>query len=175
MKVSIIRQNHLNGDRTIKLIVLLVCLASGKYLLRFVSADVLYFLLWPTSFLVRLFTGIEFEWLPGVGFCSDQGIVIESSCSGAGFFLLTVALGVFHLLDLPVSRAVRYVPACVMLGFAATVVFNSFRIISSMYVLDQTLVSASMLHKSIGIVTFLIGLLLYNYLLSRITRKSGLL
>jgi exosortase K len=153
--------------RTIALLLLFLLTGIFKYLLRFVSVDHLQPVLAPTAFIVSAFTGLHFSWMPSEGFYNQAaGVLINESCAGSGFFLLCWALCVFHYVRIRPKGNIPVLIALMFLAFHVTVLINAFRIISSLCFLDFTFVGAAVpaLHKTIGIITFLSGLMAFNFI-----------
>src|SRR5262249_37765699 len=98
------------------------------------TADVedLRWILWPTSTLVAFLDGSTFEFERGAGYLSRElFVVIEKSCAGLNFMIAASGLASFVLSRDRggVRPGVWVVGQSLVLGYAATVVVNTIRIL----------------------------------------------
>lgn len=137
-------------------------LCSGFYLwLRQAPPDAPFFLLAPISQLSSVLSGVQFVFVPEIGFCgtspSATAIIIEKSCSGGNFLIILFSLLVFTQLQ----RLPRFTGK--MLVFAGILVFSclssiitsALRVAASILLLDISFeVSPVLVHNIIGILTY---------------------
>src|SRR6185295_16039739 len=79
---------RINWQRTAQFLVMLVCAAGVKLYYSTASVNQLRWILAPTTFLVQLVTGYQFEFESYAGYIkSDRTFVIAASCAGVNFLI----------------------------------------------------------------------------------------
>ena len=137
----------------------------------FANNNDLTFLLKPTDKLVGLVFGSQSIFLADNGFFHEKiNIVIEKSCSGFNFlilsFLLFAYLGLKYF-DKQLHKILT-IPTALFCAYLFTVFVNASRIIASVIVRNQTIglfpEKQSLLHEVVGIVTNFLSLVVAYYL-----------
>lgn len=133
------------------------------------AVEDLRWILWPTSTLVGLASGADFDFEAGEGYLSrERFFLIEKSCAGVNFMIAAVGLAGFGL-----SRrahgwrsGARIVAQSLGLGYAAAVVVNTARILLAMSIASAGLASGwwtdTRIHRLEGIVVSFAGLALLD-------------
>ncbi|MBK9578376.1 MAG: exosortase K [Fibrobacteres bacterium] len=81
----------------IKAVVLLVLLGVGKFSLRWEQPEHVRWALAPAVGLVEALLHVPFSWVAGQGYRNaDLRILVDHSCAGSGFFLMSVVLCFWH-------------------------------------------------------------------------------
>jgi exosortase K len=144
------------------------------------GADQLAFLLRPTAALVGYATAHEFVPERGAGFfCRELQLMIAPVCSGANFLIVaftTLVLGFSARTGRP-SRKLAWFFASAGLAYLATVLINAARITLSLGLaepLRATALSPAALHRLLGVVTYLGGLLALYTIAGRLFTKRTL-
>ena len=120
----------------------LTCLAGIFLLLTLkiyysrTDSDGLLWILAPTAWWVRTFSGIPFEYLPHAGYVNHSfRFVIAASCSGIQFLIVSASLLLFSFLPRIRRRkdGFGWLGISFFVSYVFTVLVNSFRIILSLY------------------------------------------
>lgn len=153
------------------LMVLFILLKLGY---KVADNDQLGFLLKPTDKFVGVITSSQSVYLPESGYYHEQlNIVIDKSCSGFNFWLLTFALLTFLSLKyLPKhSHKAISIPASLVFAYVITIFTNTSRIVASILIQSQSYPimesNGPVVHEAIGIVTNLTFLILIYYITER--------
>ncbi|MBK8801447.1 MAG: exosortase K [Fibrobacteres bacterium] len=81
----------------IKAVILLVLLGAGKFGLRWEQPEHVRWALVPAVSLVEALLHVPFSWVAGQGYRNaDLRILVDHSCAGSGFFLMSVVLCFWH-------------------------------------------------------------------------------
>jgi len=141
-------------------------LALGKFSLRFMQPDFLYPVLRALSWCVGTVLQIPFQWVPGHGF-ANQGlhIVIDHSCSGSGFFMLLIAMGVWNSTIPNGWQLLKLLGWLIPLAFLLTMGVNIVRLILVLGLLihiPSMQAHQSDLHLASGVFLFAGFLILYH-------------
>ena len=157
--------------------------AVGLFLLlkfAFTLADNndLTFLLKPTDKFVGLLTGSHSVYLSESGYFHEHlNIIIDKSCSGFNFWILSFLLFTFLTLkhfDKALSKTLT-IPISLIGAYFLTIFVNTARIFASIVVQKQTnnifLNQQHIIHESIGIITNLSFLILAYIIIEKILIK----
>ncbi len=123
---------------------------------RSAGAEQLSFLLAPTSTLVALAGGGPGRWITGRGYYHASGdFLIDAGCAGFNFFCLSFA--VFSLLLHTRLRLPWSLIVCLLAAWPVTLLANSSRILSSLWLSGRTPAGAfnPLLHQFQGGVVYL--------------------
>ena len=172
-----------------------------KYYYSQADADSLLWILSPTVFFVERLSGIPFSYQSGAGYVNHSlRLLIAPSCSGVQFMIVTFATLLFsfvHIAAAPepsshrrpqpfrrarenrILRGLGWTAASLFLSWFFTVIVNSLRIITAIYLpvcleragLMNQLLSPDRLHTLIGVTVYFTSLLtiygLTEYLMSK--------
>ncbi|HET9956287.1 MAG TPA: exosortase K [Polyangiaceae bacterium] len=144
------------------------------------SAEGLRWILTPTSWLTKLLTQMQFNWLTDRGYLSnDESVLIAPACAGVNFlivaFFTLVVLGIGRFESLR-TKALFFAGAGAWALFG-TILVNALRIAASIHFSPWFTRhlgwSFHSVHRSLGVVLYLSALLLFTGLiLGRATVKS---
>src|SRR2546423_13271314 len=104
---------------------------SLKWFYSTATVDQLRWILWPTTKLVELVTGAQFEFESRAGYMnSEHTFLIAASCAGVNFLIIVfVMLGLRKLWkDRSEKTPWRFIPVAAGLAFIATIITNTVRI-----------------------------------------------
>ena len=175
MSMRLLKQKP--GIKTV-LQLLLVLLAAGSLKLYYSAASVndLGWILWPTTRLTELVTGTQFEFESYAGYMSsDRTFLIAPSCSGVNFLIAAFVMLSFSRLWPGRRQGISwgFLPAAAALAYVATIVANTVRISSAMWLNASRPDIAGMgrdeLHRLDGILIYF-GSLLLLYV---VTQRRG--
>lgn len=160
-----------NPIRVIQTLVVLMIAFALKWLYSTASVDDLRWILTPTTFLVELITGENFEFESGAGYMSgDHSFLIAASCSGVNF--LTTAFLMLSLLKLWKGRSKNagwIILFAAATAYLTTIVANTVRISVAIQLhrMDRELiwVNPDQLHRFEGIFVYF-GFLLLLFIVS---------
>jgi len=145
---------------------------------RYAGAEDLDFLLNPTNKIISLLTGLHATYTQDSGYYYEQlNIVIDKSCSGYNFCLLSFLMFTFLLIKHTTSRIQKLITLWVsMVGaYLLTIGVNSARIFTSITIQRQDIsilhIDPSITHQAIGIITNLTFLTLMYLLIKRVLTK----
>lgn len=154
-----------------------------KYGYTIANNNDLIFLLKPTNILVGLLTGTKSVYSTGNGyFHQELNILIDKSCSGFNFWLLSFLMLTFLLLKYFKNNLhkVIIIPFTLMVAYLVTIFVNASRIFVSIIIQNQSdnFISEKyqlILHESIGIITNLVFLIVVYYLTEKflINKKNN--
>jgi exosortase K len=145
-----------------------------KVVFTFANNDDLIFLLKPTDKLVGWSIGSQSVYLADEGFFHEKiNIVIEKSCSGFNFWILSFL--VFAYLGLKYADKYLYkiltIPAALFCAYLLTIFANASRIVASIVVRNQTVGifpdKQPLIHEIVGITTYFSFLVLTYYLIEK--------
>jgi exosortase K len=125
-------------------------------------------LLKPTTIWVEQITGLDFNFLQNEGYVCTQILpitIIDKSCSGLNFWLMSFLLGAFvlHKKVTDLLRFFYYFIAVFGLAWLVTIIANTGRIVISIKILPlfTDYIAYSQSHLLLGIFMYLIMLILY--------------
>lgn len=165
------------SNNSLKKLLLISGIVVGlKMLFSVASIDQLKWFISAIVYLVEFLTGITFEWISGKGFVSNANTIIEKSCSGGNFFIICLALILFHqwnLTKLSVSLIglIKYT----LLSYLITIICNTMRIASALKLLGfewaTNYIPKENLHLLLGSVLYVLTLLFIHYLFTNNNEK----
>ncbi len=146
---------------------------------RNTSTDDLQFLLSPINKIISLFTGAHSNYKPQEGYYfKDLDIIIDKSCSGFNFFLISFVMISFLIIPRchrPLLKTSTLL-ASIIIAYTLTLFTNSSRIIVSIFSNRITPLSWNhyypIIHESIGVIVYLSCLVSFYLLLDKITPKN---
>jgi exosortase K len=172
-----------NWQRAAQFLVVLLCAAGAKLYYSTASVNQLRWILGPTTFLVELVTGYQFEFESYAGYIkSDRTFVIAASCAGVNFLITAFLMLALRKLWLHRSQtqsaAWRFIPLAGLIAYLATLVANTVRIstalrIGRMPAEAAAWLSPAQLHRFEGIFIYFGFLLLLFVLSERLGSESG--
>jgi len=120
------------------------------------------FLLWPVAQITGTVIGLPMDYLPGTGYYfSNYNVLIDKSCSGYNFLLLSFMIFVFFLTLKLKTRIPAFwtISISLFLSYVLTLLANTSRILISMLFTKNSFffewVDSRILHESIGVFCFL--------------------
>lgn len=146
-----------------------------KFAFTFADNDNLTFLLRPTNNFVELLTGSQSVYHSDNGYFHDElNILIDKSCSGFNFWLLSFLMLTFLALkhfDKHIYKAL-VIPTMLILAYFLTLFVNSSRIFTSIIIQNQTnhLLNNGqhIIHEAIGVITNLSFLILAYFITEKL-------
>lgn len=158
--------------RNAQLVVVVLCAVAVKFYYSTASANQLRWILAPTTFLVELATGSQFEFESYAGYMnSERSFVIAGSCAGVNFLITSFLMLSLRRLwrDRSQSIAWKFIPTAALCAYLATLVANTVRITTALRLrqlpFDITWLGPNQLHRLEGIVIYF-GFLLLLFLVS---------
>ncbi|SDJ75513.1 exosortase K [Pedobacter sp. ok626] len=141
------------------------------------DANDLFFILLPTDKIISVLTNSPGTFLNDLGFLhQDLNILIEKSCSGFNFLILSFIIGYFISLNHFHNRGGKYllIPLSLLLSWILTLFVNTSRIIIAILLnklIKPQLQVGPWLHQAEGTFVYLFFLILFyktqNYLLTK--------
>jgi exosortase K len=157
-------------------LMLLTLLGAGKYSLRAMKPEYVKGILGYFAQILEATLGIPFHWVAGSGFRNDAlHVVIDHSCVGSGFFMLLVALGLWHLPLGNFRRALLISPLLLLVAACTTLVVNSVRLVVVFFFFTRFPfweTRLEILHIATGVFLFATSLIAYHALLIHLFKKS---
>lgn len=146
-----------------------------KFSFTLANNDSLIFLLKPTDKIISLLTGSQSVYHGENGYYHDKlNILIDKSCSGFNFWILTFLLFTYLALkyfDNFLYKALT-IPTALIGAYLLTIFVNASRIYASIIVQNQTknvlLKQQHLVHEAVGIFTNLSFLILAYYLIEKL-------
>ena len=165
--------NHRIGlKRTAQLVVVVLCAAAAKFYYSTASVNQLRWILAPTTFLVELATGLQFEFESYAGYINgDRSFIIAGSCAGINFLITSFLMLSLRKLwrDRSQNISWKFIPVAALCAYLAALVANTVRITTALQLRrlpqDITWLSPNQLHRLEGIVVYF-GFLLLLFLVS---------
>jgi exosortase K len=161
-------------------IILLACLLLGaafalKWWYRTAALDDLGFVLKPVTALLGLLTGEPYSRIQDTGYLfPGLGILIDRSCSGVNFFVITTATFAFIVLKNINGGCARPLLALLSMAgaYALTILTNTGRILLMVRLEHVQLHLAPRAHEAVGAFFFLAALLLASLLLDHLLHHT---
>jgi len=175
---------RLSWKRTAQFVVVLFCAVAVKFYYSTASVNHLRWILAPTTFLVELISGSQFEFEPYAGYMNrDRSFVIAASCAGVNFLITAFLMLAIRRLwadrtqNRPVSSGWKFIPAAALIAYATTLVANTVRISTALQLRGSALgmgwLDGSQLHRFEGIFVYF-GFLLLLFLVSeKVSSPAG--
>jgi exosortase K len=169
----------LNANQLVQLIVILACAAGLKFFYSTTSVNQLRWILAPTTALVELISGQNFQFESYAGYInSDHSFLIAASCAGVNFLItafLMLSLG--HLWrNRSQSLSWTFVPYAALIAYLVTLVANTVRITTALQLrsmrIESGLLSPGQLHRFEGIFIYF-GFLLLLYVISDLVSSGA--
>ncbi len=155
-----------------QLLVVMLCALSLKLYYSTAGPDQLRWILAPTTFLVELVSGSQFEFEARAGYMSgNHRFLIAASCAGVNFLVTSFLMLSLRKLWRDRSRTLswRFIPVAAVVAFVATLVANTVRISLALKLqqtpLEISWLNANQLHRFEGIFVYF-GFLLLLFVLS---------
>lgn len=137
-----------------------------KYLFTIATPDHLQFFLKPLSLILGFFTSDVGQHIVDQGYYHEKThILIDKSCSGFSFFLISFLTFNFFLFHsrLPLLKKFLVVLGNLVLAYAFSLFVNGFRILSIFYFQEKIVglsgISSEIVHEGIGIFLYLFFLI----------------
>jgi exosortase K len=163
------------GRNTIYYIISAAIFLMLRLLHGYLDTEGLMFLLKPVSALVETATGTQAVYRQGIGFWfGSLNVIIDGSCSGYNFMLITFALLAFIMYRYAGSAGfikLAIIPACLVIAYAFTIFVNAARIVSAIKVTAHYAVRPAWLHEALGAFIYLLFLILFYLLANAICSK----
>jgi len=144
-----------------QLLVVLACAWGLKWFYSTATVDQLRWILWPTTKLVELVTGAQFEFESRAGYMnSEHSFLIAASCAGVNFLITAFVMLALRKLwkDRNEKTRWRVIPIAAVLAFLATIVTNAVRISLALQMLGaqrrNRWLNAEELHRLEGILVY---------------------
>ncbi len=147
----------------------------------FPSAEINFFklLIWPVAWTIGVVLGSPIQYVPEIGyFLYDYNILIDKSCSGYNFFLLSFMIFVITL-TLKIKNKVlliSIIPISIFLSYFLTLLANTSRILISIFLPRSSVlfgwIPSQVLHESIGVFCFLCFLIIATLVLEKFLSGS---
>lgn len=163
---------RIKANLLVQLIVILLCGVGLKFFYSTVSVNQLRWILAPTTTLVELISGQQFQFESYAGYInSDHSFLIAASCAGVNFLItafLMLALG--HLWrNRSQSPSWMFIPGAALIAYLVTLLANTVRITTALQLrsmrVESGLLSPGQLHRFEGIFIYF-GFLLLLYVIS---------
>lgn len=157
-----------------KLLTVLAAAFTLKQFYSTASVNQLRWILKPTTFLVAIVSGRTFNFEMHAGYMSsDRSFLIASSCAGVNFMIAAfLMLSIAKLWRRQLSW--KLMPTVLVISYATTIVANTVRISTALYLQDRRLdiagLDGNQLHRLEGIGIYF-GFLLLLFLLCEQTPK----
>lgn len=160
------------------LIIALVLFAGLKLAFPYLSIDNIRFLLAPTNEAIKLLFGTNAIYSSASGyFHADLNIVINKSCSGFNFLLISFLMFSFILLKSNMMKSWQAVLLSLPIAYIITIVANVSRISGYLIMMQNPAINAQsqLLHKAEGIFVYLtlliISYIFFNHIINKIQHK----
>lgn len=174
--------------RIAQFIVIVLCALTVKLFYSTASVNQLRWILAPTTRLVELVSGSQFEFESHAGYMmSDRSFVIAASCAGVNFLIasfLMLSLGQLwkhraqnQTRETSPNLAWRFIPAAAVVAYLATLVANTVRISTALRLrrmpLEISWLSGNQLHRVEGIFIYFGFLLLLFVISEKVSSESA--
>jgi exosortase K len=143
---------------------------------HYATAEVgeLVWILKPVASLSALVSGATFEWEPGAGYLSRERLfLIAKPCAGVNFMLAAVGMVGFLLSPRALSwrSGATLIVQSVSVGYAATVLANTMRIVIALWLAAHPLTTgwwtAARIHRLEGVAVYFVVLVALHFLVQR--------
>lgn len=164
--------------RNAQLVVVLLCALTLKLYYSTASVNQLRWILAPTTVLVELVSGTQFEFESYSGYLSgDRTFVIATSCAGVNFLIMSFLMLSLRRLwrDRSQNRSStatwRFIPIAALIAYFATLLANTVRISTALQLQSSEIswLTPNQLHRFEGIFIYFGSLLL----LFTVSEKMG--
>lgn len=150
-------------------------LLGVKIVYRGAGPESFRWLLVPVVFWVELFTGQNFTYSAGEGYMNySQTVLINHTCSGLNFFILTILLSLLIIpAGITTRTTLRSTSLIITVSYILTVIANTIRIVIAIRFepirrsIPVLAGAEHWVHQGIGVFVFLSFLLIYYSLLKR--------
>ena len=161
-----------------QLLVTFLCAFGMKWFYATATVDQLRWILWPTTKLVELVTGAQFEFESRAGYMnSEHTFLIAASCAGVNFLITAfVMLGLRRLWKHRNEKTPwLFIPLAAALAYVATVATNTVRISLALQMLSaqksNRWLNAAEVHRLEGILVYFGFLLLLFFSVEAFDRR----
>jgi exosortase K len=172
----------INRKAAVQFLVVLAAAAALKQYYSTATVNGLRWILWPTTRLTELLTGTQFIFEANAGYLSsDRTFLIAGVCSGVNFLIAAFAMLALREIWRKRETGVRwlYLPAAAAAAFAVTIVANTIRISSALWMNDMRQkrmfgMDYEEVHRLDGILIYFGFLLLLYVVIERPDAKRGI-
>jgi exosortase K len=156
--------------RAAQLLVVLLGAFALKQYYSTASVNQLRWILAPTTFIVELITGSQFEFESHAGYMSaDHTFLIAASCAGVNFLITAFLMLSLRKLWREQKSSWTFIPAFAFIAYLATLMANTVRISTAIRLQQTTIdiggLDGNQLHRLEGILIYF-GFLMLLYLVS---------
>lgn len=159
--------------------VLFIIILFFKHIYSCAPIEYLKWIMHPVSIIISSLTGMPFIWEAGTGYVNyDSMIIIARSCAGVNFLLLA-----FVLLSYRKLKSTSIITGCIVLFISLTIAYlytlftNSIRILLAIIIFKSKMfdhiIDEATLHEYEGIAVFFSGLILLQFILELLEKRSG--
>ena len=132
----------------------------------------------PTMYMVKAFTGMQFFFDPAKGYINNEtAVVIGTSCSGVNYLIIALCMTLFSFVPRFTGQKLPVCAVLILAAYIVTVMVNSFRIIGSIALLHAArqfkFVITDSVHEAIGIFVYFSFLVLYYASLQALIGRRG--
>jgi len=172
--------NRINTKAAVQVVIVLAAAYALKSFYSMASANELRWILWPTTRLTELVTGIRFTFESYAGYMSDdRSFVIAAPCAGVNF--LIAAFVMLMLRRLWTARtsgsAWRIFPHAAITAYCVTIIANTVRISTALWLNSSHATLAGLnreeIHRLDGILVYFGFLLLLYVADETVTTKQA--
>ena len=146
-----------------------------KFMYSYAGNDMVLFMLKPVSKIIEIFANQSASYTSEIGFYfQDLNIVIDKSCSGINFWLISFMLFMFSVLKntkTTFQNGISF-PIAFAITYLLTLFANVSRILISIVIEKNTSFNYEWLHKAQGIFIYLTVLILFHFLINHTISKS---
>ncbi len=169
-------EKNLKLIKHIVFILIIILLLSLKLFYNKLNTASFLWILYPTIFLIEIFTGNKFIFYIDKGFVSfNEIITINKSCAGINLLILTAFLSLYILFNkkTKIYNQLIWIIPYLLFSYFFTIISNAIRISFSILFepirLNSSILKSAnnWIHQGIGSFIFLISILLYYFLLTR--------
>lgn len=157
-------------------ILIIAILLMIKFIYNKQNTDSFLWILYPTIFLIEIFTGYKFIYYIDKGFVSfNEIIIINKSCAGINLLILISFISLYILFNkkTKTGNQIVWIIPYLLFSYFFTIFSNAIRISFSI-LFEPVRLNSSILksannwiHQGIGSFVFLSSILLYYFLLTR--------
>lgn len=165
---------HWSG-KIAKAALLIGLLGAGKFSLRWMRPEYARWALVPPVRVLERALGLEFIWVPRAGFWNQaQGILIDHSCVGSGFFLMLWVLGAWYF-RWQGLKSVWIIGSGTLVVLVATLGVNGLRLLA-VFGLSMRWEFLShhraQVHTVVGVLVFASALVAWNQFLTHLAARK---